>query len=158
MGVLDSCRRLWPAYVCCCLGLIPVVAFADSDAGTITVGSAVTESLCFYGYPGGTEDMGSYSPTGLTGGETVHALYDQYTGPHECITPLARFEVSGFSSNPGQSWLTSVTCNGVTMTGAAAAAYSYGTFGSGVAEWDWRSAFGFILKVGAQLSCTIVHS
>jgi hypothetical protein len=63
-------------------------------------------------------------------------------------------EVSGFSSNPGQSWLSSVTCNGVTNSGSTAG-FSYS---SGVATWEWVRLFGLFSEIGLSVSCTIVHS
>ena len=136
--------------------IMPMLALAASDAGVITVGDLVGAPICWWGYVPG---YGSYSPTGLTGGETVAFLADvSIGGLNTCTGPVAaNFEVSGFSSDPGQSWLTSVTCNGVTKTGTTAAGYSYST---GIAHWTWGAgtAFGFRAKVGQQLSCTITHS
>lgn len=138
----------------CFLLLVPIIAFATTDDGTITVGSSGTTGVCTYGYI--SAGHGAYSPTGLTGGETVVDLYDLYTGI-TCGTPTGSgLGINGFPSNPGQSWLTSVTCNGVTKTGATAT-YSYS---SGSAGWSWSgtTTFGFIGKRGSQLGCAIVHN
>jgi hypothetical protein len=152
MDVSVSALGRWLAFVIF-FGVAPVIAFAASDNGTLTVGAGGAEPLCDYGFFG---SIGSYSPTGLTGGKTVAGLWDWHSGP-TCSNPSGHFEASGFSSDPGQSWLTSVTCNGVTKTGAATNHYSYG---SGRAEWDWtlNGPFGFSSKIGTQLSCTIVHN
>jgi hypothetical protein len=152
MDVSISIRRLWLALIAC-LGISPMIALAASDNGTITVGSTTClGSIEWWGYLGG---IGSYSPTGLTGGKTVAALYTIVTGP-SCTGALnGQFEVSGFSSDPGQSWLTSVACNGTTKSGTTAT-YSYS---SGTAHWSWSlTSWGFPSKVGSQLGCTIVHS
>lgn len=153
MDVSISFRRQCLALVAS-LGITPMIALADSDDGTITVGfGSVPPTLCWWGYPG---DIGSYSPTGLTGGKTVAGLWTNNSGGPSCSgTYLGHLLISGFSSSPGQSWLMSVTCNGTTKTGATAT-YSYS---SGEAEWSWsETSWGFVPEVGSQLACTIVHS
>lgn len=62
--------------------------------------------------------------------------------------------VSGFTSNPGTSWLTSVTCNGVDKS-ASSASFSYS---SGMAEWIWSTEFGFAAKISDNVGCSIVHN
>lgn len=145
-------RRQWLALVAS-LGISPMIALAASDDGTITVGiSPCAETVRLWGYSG---SIGSYSPTGLTGGKTVAGLFAIVVGPSCTGTLTGDLFVSGFSSDPGQSWLTSVACNGTTKTGATAT-YSYH---SGSAEWSWSAtSWGFQSKVGSQLGCTIVHS
>lgn len=129
------------------------VANAASDDGTITVGSACMNSTEFLGYTGG---VGAYSPTGLTGGKTVGALM-ALAVPCMGGTFSGHLAVTGFSSDPGQSWLTSVACNGTTKTGATAT-YVY-TSASGTATWNWSATtWGFGAHIGSQLGCTIVHS
>lgn len=128
------------------------VAAASSDAGTLLVepgGSfnCVNPPIlvpAFYGFP-----AGSYSPTGLTGGEFVAALQD---GP-PCRSSSV-LQISGFSTNPGQAWLSSVKCGTVTNTGSTAT-YEYG---GGSARWGWSTPFGFGHEVGSNVSCTINHS
>lgn len=94
--------------------------------------------------------IGSYSPTGLTGGNTVAAA----TNIVSCVGSVgSALEVSGFTSNPGSSWLTSITCNGVELLASAATAYS---FSDGWGIWDWST--GFNLVNGTKVSCTIVHN
>ena len=155
MDTSMSIRRRWLALVAG-LGISPMIALAASDNGTITVGEQL-------GCPGGppidtwgfVSSTGSYSPTGLTGGKTVTALYTLKVGTI-CASPFnGRLEVSGFSSDPGQSWLTSVECNGITATGGTATYF----YGSGTSTWAWSGvSWGFPSKAGLQLSCTIVHS
>ena len=113
------------------LGAMPMAVLASIDDGTITVESVNAEPICQRGYIG--MGNGSYSPTGLTGGTTVSYLYTMVVGMSCTGIYNGYFGVSGFSSNPGQSWLTSVACNGVTVSGGAAT-YSYS---SGRAEWIW---------------------
>jgi hypothetical protein len=141
--------RLWLGVIGA-LNVMPITALATTDDGVLTVGAAPEEPLCYYGYLG---NFGSYSPTGLTGGETVAWLADIYFGSSCSSGVVTDFKVTGFSSNPGQSWLTSVTCGGVTKT-SSTSGYSYS---SGAAIWSWSSSpFGFISKVGEQLSCEVV--
>jgi len=145
-------RRRWLPLVAS-FGIIPMIALAASDNGTITVGAIVGTPICSWGYV--PPSTGSYSPTGLTGGKTVAYLFVIAAGPSCTGAPTGDFGASGFSSNPGQSWLTSVACNGTTKTGATAT-YSYS---SGTAQWSWSSTtWGFPAKVGSQLACTIVHN
>lgn len=65
-------------------------------------------------------------------------------------------KVSGFSIDPGQAWLTSVTCNGITKTGVSASSFSYS---GGIAVWTWATGnFGFKSKaVGSNVACTVTH-
>ena len=153
MNTSLSLRHLWLSLVAS-LSVTPMFAFAASNSGTITVGSGELppSGPCWWGYLGST---GSYSPTALTGGESVSDLYDI---SNSTCTSLFRsiIYISGFSSNPGQSWLTSVTCNGVEMTGGSTSSYSYN---SGTAGWAWNttSGWGFSSEVGSKLGCTIVH-
>ena len=74
----------------------------DSDTGTLGVGARVclpSHLPTAYGFIGGTGGFGSYTPTGLTGGETVSALFDSTSN---CgFQTSSWFEVSGFSEDPG---------------------------------------------------------
>ena len=102
------------------LSMMPMLANASStDDGTLTAGSAVQS--CFpsgnfnlVGFIHGT--LGSYNPTGLTGGDTVWAIDD--IDPVSCSASTSDFSASGFTSNPGSSWLVSVTCNSVERLGS----------------------------------------
>lgn len=133
--------------------MAPLAASAASDSGTVTVGMSALPcgitTLTISGSPGG---VGSYSPTGLTGGNTVVGVWDD-TG---CVV-RGLLDVSGFSSDPGSSWLTSITCNGV-QNASSSASYGYDS-STGQAEWSWNQTFGFWSEsVGTKVSCTIVHS
>jgi hypothetical protein len=130
------------------------VANATSDNGTLTVGVGSTR-ICgsvpipwAYGFDSGS--FGSYSPTGLTGGDVVAGVLDTASG--YCGGVFSEVVITGFSSNPGTTWLSSVTCNGVTNNDSNAS-FSYG---GGVAIWSWSQLFG--LKGKSNVSCTIDHS
>ena len=90
-----------------------------------------------YGYASGVGAFGSASPSTMTDGKNFQALYDYYDlnvgGSYGIVG------VSGFSSDPGQTYLTSITTNSVTYYAASASFYSYG---SGIATWTFP-AFGF---------------
>jgi len=138
------------------LFVLPAIAFAATDNATLTVGhmsTRVTDILTLVrsGYAADLA-FGSYSPTGLSGGKTVFHLYDVGIIP---TTDVASLKVSGFSSDPGQSWTASVTCNGITKTGVSAT-YSYT---SGSATWSWSTNFGLRSKpTGTNVNCAIVHN
>lgn len=104
-----------------------------------------------YGF--GSGSFGSYTPTTLTGGEAVIGIFE-YPTTDVCFASGSWFEVNGFSEDPGQAWLTSITCNSIEKTGTSAG-YSYV---SGIAFWSWSSLFGLQAKVGSDVSCTIVHN
>jgi hypothetical protein len=129
---------------------------SSSDSGALAVATAawlgcMLPKLNFvYGFVG-PRSLGSYSPTGLTGGETVVAVYDT-TG--NCVGTFSDLSVSGFSSSPGSSWLSSITCNGVTNNGSSARFI----YSSGSASWEWSQLFGLQSKSGSNVSCTIVHN
>jgi hypothetical protein len=135
------------------------LAIASSDSGTLTPGTVTqfcpptfTTNFTLVGVIRGS--IGTYSPTGLTGGKTFNAITDERKGT--CGTSsLSTFSATGFSSNPGSTWLTSITCNGVTNMGSSAIQFIY-TSATGTAAWQWSQEFG--LSNGSQVSCTIVHS
>jgi len=148
-----------------CVGTLSQPAHAtSSDSGTLTVGEAYQScpaplnswTITYDGYS--SPAMGSYSPTGLTGGANVLAVFDLRVlggtiGWPPCVNNASFLLVSGFSSDPGVGWLSSVTCHGVQNTSGNAGYYSYS---NGQAEWMWYQLFG--LTNGAQTGCTIVHN
>jgi hypothetical protein len=128
-------------------------ATASSDSGTLTPGTFTFTCPFHIGHFnqvgfGGT--FGVYSPIGLTGGKTVGEIFDE--APAGCGLNVSFFSVTGFSSDPGTAWLTSVTCNGITNA-RSAAVYQYS---GGTAQWFWFQKFG--LSNGSQVSCTIIHN
>ena len=132
------------------------LGMAASDTGTLLV--AQKAGVCGGGvilYDGYVSvfSIGSYSPTGLTGGKTVDSVADELATCTPTIS-ISFLAIDGFSANPGQSWLTSATCNGVTNNGSAAT-YSYS---SGIAQWVWSTKFNLSSENGMNVSCTIVHN
>jgi hypothetical protein len=133
-----------------------------SDSGTMTVGA--TLELC-HGLPyfetQGYETspaLGTYSPLGLTGGETVVVLMNNVVFPTPLGCPAlgssyAYFFATGFSSNPGSSWLISITCDGVTLPGSSAT-FDYGAG----AAWIWNGSLFTLPGNGMQTSCIIQHN
>ena len=136
---------------------------AASDSGTLT---KVTETICAIETPpsfgmlsGFNSDtsvfritFGSYSPSGLTGGTSVVSIWDStHSGLTACGSGSSSLlAVSGFSVDPGQDWLSSITCGGVENTGSGASSFSYS---AGTAIWTWSQTF----SLGSSTSCTIVH-
>jgi hypothetical protein len=136
-------------------------AMAASDTGTLVpngiyqcTGDPMPYEI-FVGYQAGSQ-YGTYSPTTLTGGYTIAELMDVGVSGVTCDgIDNGVFSVSGFSSNPGSSWLTSVNCGGVEQLASNA---SFG-YSSGTASWTWnQSPFDFEFEIGDQISCTIVHN
>jgi YD repeat-containing protein len=123
---------------------------AASDTVTMTQGTYVSGPITLDGFNSG--QFGSVSPSTLTGGKTILQLMDAYNGPPFIYTQLI---ISGFTSDPGQSWLTSVTANGVTRSGASAA-YSYA---NGSAQWDWYPPTFSAMRFGPSgtTAVTFVH-
>jgi hypothetical protein len=123
-------------------GATPSIQFTEAwsgttDSPTMTEGTYTHYALGYgvttaKGFDAGL--IGSMSPTKTSDGLT-YTTVDDFQGPY-----IAEGDVilSGFTSDPGQGWLGSVTAVGVTKT-AATATYSYS---SGQATWTW-SEFGF---------------
>lgn len=133
------------------------LASAATDDGVVTVGRAF-DGFCGPGgglqYTGynATFGAGSYSRPNLTGGGTVLTIAD-FAQPF-CGVNLTFLRVE-FPADPGRNWLTSIRCNGVTLTPNQ----SY-WFTEGVAWWSWSNPhFGFApLRDGTKVSCSIVHN
>jgi hypothetical protein len=125
------------------------------NTGTLTAGfeeiACGNKHCSLTGYQGGAAGFGSYSSTGLTGGKTIDAIYDQ-SGPES--GDGAWLVVEGFTANPGKTWLTSITCNGVALS-ESTATYAYSS-STGQASWDWSTSFNFVS--GTKYSCSINHS
>jgi hypothetical protein len=144
------------AMISCFAG--PSRAEAATDIGVLTVGHAYDGNCGGHGlqYSGFNPafSAGSYSPTGLTGGQAVTVLAD--FAQIFCGVNLTFLKVSGFATNPGSTWLTSVTCNEVTNIPATGSFSFTGNTG----WWGWSSKpFGLApLRDGANVSCSIVHN
>jgi hypothetical protein len=153
-----SLNRLITAAVAMAITVVPGLASASTDNGTLTAGtengSCLPPEVGTYhviGFINGAS--GSYSPTGLTGGRTLAGISD--VEPVSCGSHTSAFSVTGFSSNPGSAWLSSVTCNGVERLQSSAISYTY-TSSTGTAAWIFSGNFGF--AGGDQYACSIVHS
>lgn len=138
----------------------PTAANASvTDNGVLLVGQNGPLSCAPLGFPGTWTltgfyvTFGSYSPTGLTGGKTVAQILDRTSANGCLIGSESHVTVSGFSANPGSSWLVSITCQGITRTGASSA-FSYS---GSTAFWSW-SALNFGFTNGANVSCSITHN
>ncbi len=97
-----------------------------------------------YGYAAGFGTLDSVS--GLPAGITVSLIED-------VKTTVVAFALSGFSSDPTQSSLASLVCNGVTLEISGVTAYSYN---SGTAEWQWGATLGLV--AGTQYAATATPS
>ena len=133
-------------------------AIAANDNGTLSVAEhrvrcwTGPHSLLLYGYIK-SRPMGSYSPSVITGGEVLSEVYDQDNAGCKLVTG-STVSVSGFSADPGRTWLTSITCNGVTLNQSGAVRFF---FAGGTATWEWSEQFGFQSRVGAAVNCTMSH-
>jgi len=121
-----------------------------TDVLTMTQGLWTSGPVSFFGYNPST-GTGALNPSTLTGGKTITAFYDNKYNGVSLIESI--FKVSGFTSDPGQAWLTSAKVNGVTRTGASAQ-YSYA---SGVAQWRWVPPATPVFGSSGNVSCTIIH-
>jgi hypothetical protein len=153
------------SFLSCLLVLIGAlgaqIALAANDSGTLTAGSYSTTcgardqyEITITGFESGI--TGSYSPATLTGGDSVSLIYNQ-TGTRGSGCPIdgAYFSVSA-SSDPGSTWLTSVTCNGSTLYQSGIYSYSYNA-GLATATWTWQLSY-FNISSGGAYGCTISHS
>lgn len=107
--------------------LMAVCSAVGKYAGTITAGV----NGAFTGFQSGS--YGSVSPGTLADGKTLAILTD------DSFNGNCSLRVSGFSSDPGTSYLQYVIAAG-TFKARSAASYSYS---GGNATWTWSGAFGF---------------
>lgn len=110
-------------------------------AGVIlTAGQYTNTATGFITYNGlwsGTSPVGTLSPDTAPDGHLVFELSSRQVGNG------IRFALSGFGASPGQSYLASLEVNGVTVTGAGASTYTYGSLAANTAAWTWSaSTFG----------------
>ena len=154
-------------FLCIALGTtnlvcLPSISSATTDNATLLVGQSRVFTglfyICMSGYTG-VGGVGAYSPTGLTGGTVVKSISDTNGGTAVVNCSIGSIHasglaISGFAIDPGQAWITSITCNGVAKAGTAASSFSYS---SGTATWNWSSDFGLVSKVGSNVSCAISH-
>ena len=125
----------------------PAASWAVTDSPLVTVGEEDSDAVV--GFDSGV--FGSISPTKTSNGFTYLQIITEI-GAHGGASV---FNLKGFSSNPGQSWLTSIKCGSNTQTGSTA---SY-TYSGGEASWEWTNGALFgTSQVGTKVTCTIVHS
>lgn len=128
------------------------------DTGTLTVSRSLEscsggEHGYLYGLDRGA--FGSYSPSSLTGGYTVHGLVDVVNVVGTCLNTAATLVVAGFSHNPGSRWLISITCNGAERDQTNVLSYSYR---NGLASWSWTDEFGLAKYFGLNVHCIVTHN
>jgi hypothetical protein len=112
--------------------------FSRDHSFSITVGDSGGGS---FGYISGS--FGAISGGTLDDGSTITGLYNA-TGDG-----LLHFSASGFSSDPGQSYFSSLTVDSTEFLSSSA---GYG-YSGGVATWSWATGFTF---VSSSASGTIV--
>lgn len=100
---------------------------------TLTAGTNVSGGYGLNGYESGV--IGSLSVSTISG-YTIGEITDVVSAG---VVTGSGVYISGFASNPGSSWLNSVTFNGHTYP-TSSAMYSYG---SGTATWTWSTSTGF---------------
>jgi hypothetical protein len=102
------------------------------------------------GYNSGA--YGSLSPASLYPDKTIAAYYTSYMmyfdGANWTTTTVTYLQISGFSSNPGQSWLASITGG---LTGVGASSF---VCGGGSCVWQWGTYVG---PFGAPQSIVVQH-
>lgn len=129
--VIDSgnvARRVRKIYVIDSGGVARLVFFTAQNF-SMTAGSSGSLS----GYDHGI--FGTLSPTLLPDGNTIFSIFRTSPSPF----PLDLY-ITGFSSNPGSHYLTSLFINSTTFL-ATSATYSYA---AGAANWHWATGTNFI--------------
>lgn len=109
----------------------------SSYALTVTAANFTHAGVVYMGYSNGTSSagiFGSIAPTTIgVPAMTVAGFFDNDSFGDGIV------QISGFSSNPGATYLYSATANGTTLL-ESAASFSYL---SGVGTWSWTTQFGF---------------
>ena len=128
--------------------VLPVACWAATDTPTITVGEIGNNGVPIsIGYASGT--YGSITPKTTGNGYTYVNFFVSEPGTHG--GGGSYLTISGFSSNPGASWLMSVTCNGVTLSGPGA------TYSAGTITFTLSGPFFSANQVGENVTCTVIH-
>lgn len=122
-----------------------------TDTPTMTQGQAWVSGGWLFAKGYGLNQFGSLNPATTANGLTHGFLADEYW---QGTYSFSSFSVTGFTSDPGQAWLDSVTALGVTKTGLGAGSYIYN---GNTATWSWTNgAFGF--TGSGTTGVTIVHA
>lgn len=112
-------------------------------AGSVTAGLYLNSTTSFVQYAGYVNNIAGSSAGSISGatfpdGTRVIRELSNRDGANGI-----RVSIGGFTSNPLNSWLNSVTCNGVTVL-AASASFIY-TTSLGIGTWTWASStFGMV--------------
>jgi hypothetical protein len=125
------------------------VGSGGSDTPVLTNGCDASQQNCGFDT---TLQIGSISPTMTRNCKTYLRIKDHYNKLTGDWT-AARFDVGGFSADPGSSWLTSVQESGGTLHTGATATYTYS---AGIASWVWTTTF--IEGGGNPVTVTVVHN
>ena len=126
-----------------------------TDVVKVTVGG--TGGPAGAGYRDNGLDYGSASPTVTANGYPYLEIADNgYRAGKGGIQASANIQIGGLTSDPGQSWLTSVSALGVTLSSSSASKYTYS---AGVASWIWTgSTWGlYEQSTGAAVQVSVVH-
>ena len=103
----------------------------------LNIGTSVSGSNVYYGFSSGSA-FGSITPTAFKAGNII-GVYDQYVSG---VYASTYFYISGFLSDPGKTYFTTIATAGGLLTSASSSyGYSYGT-----AEWSWTSSPGLGIK------------
>jgi hypothetical protein len=181
MGLAANTSYTYTVYIYDTANDVGSGTVTKSTLATITDSATMTEGGTHYigqpnlletwkGYDTGSRTFGSLSPSALSGGKVVTALYDYCQAisdskppPPTCPfsgagqnTQFGVLSISGFTADPGATWLTSVTAAGATRYGSSAS-YSYA---SGIATWQWIGPVGsgaFGLSNSGTTTVTITH-
>ena len=133
------------------IGSGPVITAGAKSNGASgnEVGFCLSSTACQWGA------VGSSSESVTVDGYTFQAFAD-LPGPAKGGATYLRTVVSfsGFSSDPGQSWLVAAKVNGLTFTGPTAKSYTYS---NGQAWWYWQTGPAFQGRTG-PVNCTIAHA
>lgn len=140
------------ASIACSLITATAQAQSMTDIVTVTVGG-IYDGPSGAGFRNDGLKYGSITPGVTSNGYTYIAVADNgaFSRKGVGIPPSSWIHISGLASNPGQSWLTSVTALGVTTTGAKATSYTYS---GGIASWLWTGTSWGMSSGTAQVSIT----
>lgn len=156
MKRISGIQVSWIACGICWLTQAPIASAQTpgtvADTPTIVTGGATFGPE---GFSNGTTygTFGSISRAKTADGYQYVGFFDTYQNGKVGACTHTILEVSGFSSDPGQSWLVSAADNGVTFTGSAAR-YSYS---SGKSTWSWHCGPAFYNKPSPS-QATIIHA
>ncbi len=136
------------------LGGIAAQAAIVTDAVTVTIGQS--SGGLINGFNAG---YGSVVPAGTSDGYAYQAIYTNpgRCKPNGCSSGSDQFSVGGFTSDPGQAWLTSVTYYPGCANSGSTAVYTYG---NGVATWSWRGGpcDYSTYAANARVNATVTHT